>query len=108
MSGPTVPGTQHRFASTADHVDNDEMHAARRQAAFRLRQAAQWLMAAHPHGQAIERRPLNFRDTGALIRFDPPGVLRVFDWHDGLLLAESVVGAPGELSPEFVAPTGRL
>lgn len=106
MSGVTPTKPQPRAVSSAT-LNDDESQVARKQAAFRLRRAAQWLMATHPHGRAHERAPLDRYGSGVLIRFDPPGVLRVFDWNDGQLLAESVAGAPDQLSPDFEAPAAR-
>lgn len=75
------------------------------QAADLLRRAAQWLTAVAPHGATIEWGPPHDRyGGGVIIRFDPPGVLHVFDSRDGTLRARSVVGDPGELDPAFVAP----
>lgn len=107
MTAPAPRKGSRRLAQSLAPLEDADQLAARQQAVFRLRQAAQWLMAAHPHGQVHERAPRDRYGYGVLVRFDPPGVLRVFDWHDGQLLAESVVGAPDQLSPDFDPPASR-
>lgn len=102
-------GTQPRRRRPAGIVSVVDDPQARRIAADILQRAARWFIAFHPIGQ--EHRPSASRAAygdGVVIRFDPPGVLRVFDARDGELLAESAAGRPHELAPGFVAPERRL
>lgn len=104
MSAPTRT-RKRRPAAGAAGCDSQ----AQRIAADRLQRAARWLLAFHPIGQ--EHRPYADRGAfaaGLVIRFDPPGVLRVFDAIDGELLAESAPGQPDVLAAGFVATARTL
>lgn len=43
-----------------------------------------------------------------IIRWDWPGVLRVYARGNGQLLAESLPGQPGTLSPDFTPPRSEV
>lgn len=68
-------------------------------AASRLKDAATYAEAhaGKPLFQRIMRRR---GGRAALVRLDWPGVLRVFDYATGELLAESAPGSPRQLAPD--------
>lgn len=62
-----------------------------------LRQAARFI-AMHANKAVLEKTMRLPSTPAVLVRFEYPGVLRVFDPASGELLAESVPGCPAQLA----------
>ena len=74
------------------------VHAASRAAAARLLRQAAKFTAMHANKAVLEKTMRLPSTPAVLVRFDYPGVLRVFDRSSGELLAESEPGAPAQLA----------
>lgn len=74
-------------------------------ALLRLRVAATHIKERSPVGVVFDLpNGLNPALPGLFVRFDFPGIVRVFDAGTGKLLAESAPGQPNKLATGFCPP----